>query len=188
MRISLLSLVFVSVLGIVMAQQPNGRQQYEARCSRCHGGDATGGESGPNIVSPIDARNDSDLAAFLRIGRPSSGMPAFDLPAPEMSALVAYLRILVPVSNGGPPSEIRKTVQMTDGQRLEGSVLNEGLAEMQMLTSDRRIRLLRKSADGRYRQVTSETDWSTYHGDPSGNRFTKLTQIDKSNVARLAHK
>ncbi len=188
MRMSLLSLGFVGALGMALAQAPNGRQQFEARCSRCHGGDATGGESGPNIVARIDARNDADLGAFLRIGRPSAGMPAFDLPAPEMSALVAYLRVLVPVSNGGPPAEVRKTVQMADGKTLEGRVLNEGMAEMQMLTNDRRIRLLRKTADGRYRQVTSETDWSTYHGDASGNRFTKLTQIDKSNVARLAPK
>src|SRR3981189_3547287 len=120
MRISLLSLGFIYAFGMALAQAPNGRQQYEARCSRCHGGDANGGESGPNIVSRIDARNDSDLAAFLRIRRTSSGMPAFDLPAPEMSALVAYLRVLVPVSNGGPRIEVRKTVQMTNGQKFEG--------------------------------------------------------------------
>jgi mono/diheme cytochrome c family protein len=102
MRILLLSLVFVAGLGMALAQAPNGRQQYETRCSRCHGGDATGGESGPNIVARIDARADADLAAFLRIGRPAAGMPAFDLPAPEMSALVAYLRVLVPVERWTP--------------------------------------------------------------------------------------
>jgi alcohol dehydrogenase (cytochrome c) len=188
MRTLLLSLAFLSALEMALAQTPNGRQQFESRCSRCHGGDATGGETGPNIVSQIGARTDADLAALLRTGRPSSGMPAFDLPAQEMSDLTAYLRTLVPVSNGAPPAEVRKTVETTDGQRLEGRVLSEGMAELQMLTGDRRIRLLRKTADGRYRQVTSQTDWSTYHGDPSGNRFTKLTQINKGNVARLAPK
>ena len=34
--------------------------------------------------------------------------------------------------------------------------------------------------------VTSQTDWPTYNGDPGGNRYTKLTQIDKTNVAHLA--
>ena len=36
------------------------------------------------------------------------------------------------------------------------------------------------------REVTSETAWPTYNGTPGGNRHTPLTQIDKSNVARLA--
>ena len=34
--------------------------------------------------------------------------------------------------------------------------------------------------------MTSETDWPTYNGDPGGNRYTTLTQIDKTDVARLA--
>ena len=44
--------------------------------------------------------------------------------------------------------------------------------------------MLRKAGD-RYRVVTSQTDWPSYNGDPSGNRYTKLTQINKSNVARM---
>src|SRR5579871_2616969 len=188
MRTSLLFLGLVLTFQTAFAQAPNGRQQFESRCSRCHGGDATGGETGPNIIQQIDARTDADLAAFLRTGRPSGGMPAFDLPAQEMTALVGYLRTLVPFSNGAPAPEARKTVQTTDGQRLEGRVLNEGMSELQMVTADRRIHLLRKTADGRYRPVTTQTDWPTYHCDLTGNRFTKLTQIDKSNVARLAPK
>src|ERR1019366_5721044 len=170
MQTLLLSLAFVFTLGMAWAQAPAGRQQFESRCSRCHGGDATGGETGPNIVAQIGARSDADLAAFLRTGRPSSGMPAFDLLPQDMSALVAYLRVLA--SNVVAPLEVRKTVQLVDGQKLEGRVLNEGMSDLQMLAGDRRIRLLRKAADGRYREVTSQTDWSTYHGDSSGNRFT----------------
>ena len=34
--------------------------------------------------------------------------------------------------------------------------------------------------------VTSEADWPTYNGETGGNRYTTLTQIDKTNVARLA--
>ena len=47
--------------------------------------------------------------------------------------------------------------------------------------------LLRPSGD-RFRTVTSETDWPTYHGDESGNRYSKLSQINTSNVQRLAPK
>ena len=76
-------------------------------------------------------------------------------------------------------------MQTTDGQTVTGQVLNEGITDLQLRIDDKRVLLLRKAGD-RYRVVTSQTDWPTYHGDPSGNRYTKLTQIDKSNVARLA--
>jgi alcohol dehydrogenase (cytochrome c) len=75
-----------------------------------------------------------------------------------------------------------------DGQTLEGRVLNEGMNDLQLLTADQHVHLLRKTDNDRYRPVTSQRDWPTYHGDPSGNRYTSLTQIDKSNVARLAPK
>ncbi len=65
------------------------------------------------------------------------------------------------------------------------------MTDLQLRTDDqgaKKIRLLRKADGNRYRLVTSQTDWPTYHGDPSGNRYSKLTQIDKSNVGRLAPK
>jgi alcohol dehydrogenase (cytochrome c) len=174
------------VSGLAAAQTPDpGRVAYESRCARCHGGDATGGETGPNIVTQVGARNDTDLAAFLRAGKPASGMPAFDLPNPEMTTLVAYLRSLIPISRTAPPTVVRRTVPTTDGKTLEGQVLSEGMADLQLRTDDGRVRLLRKAGD-LYKLVTSQTDWPTYHGDPSGNRYTKLTQIDKTNVPRLA--
>ena len=41
-------------------------------------------------------------------------------------------------------------------------------------------------AGDRVRVVTSQTDWPSYDGHTSGNRYTPLLQIDKTNVARLA--
>ena len=32
------------------------------------------------------------------------------------------------------------------------------------------------------------SDWPGYNGDPGGNRYTTLAQINKANVARLAPK
>jgi alcohol dehydrogenase (cytochrome c) len=80
----------------------------------------------------------------------------------------------------------RRSVQTTDGQTLQGQVLAEGMTDLQLRTDDKKVRLLRKADGNRYRVVTSQTDWPTYNGDPSGNRYSKLTQIDKSNVGRLA--
>jgi len=85
-----------------------------------------------------------------------------------------------------PPVVVRKTVQTTDGKTLEGRVLNGGMSDLQLRTDDQVVHLLRKTTGDRYRTVTSQRDWPTYHGDPGGNRYSTLTQIDKGNVARLA--
>src|SRR5579871_6449801 len=187
MRTVFLPICCFLALGVALAQNPNaGRSAYDTRCARCHGGNAGGGESGPSIVAQVAARTDAELAAFLRQGRPANGMPAFDLPAAEMAGLVAFLRTLAtPSPNNAPPAPIRMTVETTAGLTLAGQVLNQGMSELQLRADDKKIHLLRKSGD-RYREVTSQSDWPTYHGDPSGNRYSKLTQIDKSNVARLA--
>jgi alcohol dehydrogenase (cytochrome c) len=195
MRTLLLSLTTLAAVGLAQAPVTSvnpsvnpGRAAFETRCARCHGGDATGGESGPSIVSQVGARSDTDLAAFLRQGRPQNGMPAFDLPAQEMTALIAHLRTLLPISRNQAQTTVRKRVQTTDGQSIEGVLLAEGMTDLALRTDDRRIRLLRKAPGNRYRVVTSQSDWPTYHGDPSGNRYSKLTQIDRTNVARVAPK
>ena len=164
-----------------------GRRQFESRCSRCHGADATGGESGPGIVTQIAARSDTQLAGFIRQGSPAKGMPAFTLSDEEMSQLVPFLRSLAPISRNAPPTIARRTIQTTNGKTIEGQALSEGMGELQLRTDDKQIHLLRKAGD-RYREVTSQTDWTTYNGDVSGNRYSKLTQIDKANVAHLAPK
>src|ERR1700688_4331724 len=142
-------LLFLAIFSVTLtsAQAPNpGRQQYESRCSRCHGADATGGESGPNIVPQIGALTDADLSSFLRTGRPASGMPAFDLPAPDMGALVGYMRTLIPTARNQPPTIVRKRITTTGGTSIEGRVLNEGMNELQVQSDDKRIHLLRKGA------------------------------------------
>jgi alcohol dehydrogenase (cytochrome c) len=80
----------------------------------------------------------------------------------------------------------RRTVQTTDGKTIVGLVLGEGMADLQLRSDDQRIHLLRKAENGRYRTVTSQRDWTTYHGDVGGNRYSTLTQITKSNVTSLA--
>jgi len=164
MRILCLSLSFAFALSVVHAQSPDaGRRQFESRCARCHGGDATGGESGPAIVTQIAARSDAQLAAFIREGSPAKGMPAFTastLPDNEMKELVPFLRSLAPMSRNAPATVVRRKVQTTDGKTIEGQVLSEGMLDLQLRTGDKELRLLRKTGD-RYRVVTSQTDWTT---------------------------
>jgi alcohol dehydrogenase (cytochrome c) len=159
-----------------------GRRLYESTCSRCHGGDGNGGELGPGIVTRLAARDDAGLTALVRDGLPAAGMPGFPIPDPEMRELVAFLRTLRPPRSAAPE---RVTVETTDGRTLQGLALNRTSVDLQLLSDDQRIHLLRK-ADTRYRPVTSQVDWPTYNGQVGGNRYSTLDQIDKSNVARLA--
>ena len=101
-------------------------------------------------------------------------------------AAAAAMLAQAPDARIAPPVVVRKTVQTTDGKTLEGRVLNGGMSDLQLRTDDQVVHLLRKTTGDRYRTVTSQRDWPTYHGDPGGNRYTTLTQIDKGNVARLA--
>src|SRR5271156_5237792 len=155
MRILSLSLVLVcaALLLVCDASAQNtdaGRRQFESRCARCHGADATGGESGPGIVTQIAARSEADLAAFIREGRPARGMPAFALTDQEMKDLTPYLRSLAPITRNPPPAVVRRTVRTTDGQTIEGQVMSEGMLDLQLRIGEKQLRLLRKVGD-RYR-------------------------------------
>jgi alcohol dehydrogenase (cytochrome c) len=92
-----------------------------------------------------------------------------------------------PIPRTAPPTVAHKTIQTTSGQTVEGQVLSEGISDLALRTADKRVVLLRKQGE-RYRQVTSQADWPTYHGNPGANRYSTLTQIDRGNVARLAPK
>ena len=92
----------------------------------------------------------------------------------------------IPRNQAQPETE--RTVTTTDGQTIRGTVVNEGSTDLQLRESNGKIRLLRKADGGKYRLVTSQTDWPSYNGAPGGNRYSTLTQISKSNVAKLAPK
>src|SRR5262249_1929683 len=155
--------------------------------SACHGGDAMGGELAPPILFRLQNRTDLELAALLQNGIPSRGMPAFTLKPGEMNELISYLRSLRAQRRGFRMAPVRKKVQLTDGQTLEGLVLGESSLDLDLRTDDERVHLLR-NMDGRYRPVTSQTDWPTYNGQPGGNRYTTTAQVPPENASRLVPK
>jgi alcohol dehydrogenase (cytochrome c) len=175
--------LFLYAIGSADAQSPEaGRNHYASFCARCHGSDGNGGELGPAIVNWLAARTDADLTTLVREGRPDKGMPGFPLADPDMRALISFVRTLRPL-RGAP--RVRTKIELTDGRVLEGVALNQTSVDLQLLSDDHRIHLLRKSAD-KYRAVTSEVDWPTYHGQPGGNRYSTVDQINAGNVSRLA--
>ena len=154
-----------------------GRKAFESRCARCHGADGNGGEMGPTIVERLTARDDQSLRDLIRAGLPARGMPPAEVPDGEMADLLKFLRSI----ERRPEAKkiVRTTATTTDGKALEGQLLGEGFADLQVLTDDKRVHLLRRADGSRFREVTSQSDWPTYNGDPGGNRYTKLTQINK---------
>ena len=85
-----------------------GRKHFELRCGGCHGGEGRGGERGPDIVTTRSARrrNAEQVRKLVREGLPDSGMPGFDLPDGEMTALVTFYRSLTAsASETTPPGD-----------------------------------------------------------------------------------
>ena len=158
-----------------------GRTAFESRCARCHGADGNGGEMGPPVAVRLTPLDDEQLAKTIRDGFPAKGMPPNIIEDAELGVLVKFLRTI----QRRPPPVVRMKIQTTDGRSLEGQVTGEGFADLQLRTDDKRVHLLRRAGD-RFRVVTSETNWPTYNGETGGNRYTTLTQIDKTNVAKLA--
>jgi alcohol dehydrogenase (cytochrome c) len=162
-----------------------GRKIFEARCGNCHGGDGNGGEMGPPIAQRLRGyRTREQLASLIHTGIPASGMPASPVEEPDLGTLVRFLRAIETRPGSEPPLP-RMTVETTTGKTLEGAVLGEGFDDLQLRTGDNRVHLLRR-AGGKFREVTSQSDWPEYNGDPRGNRYTTQTQITRDNVSRLA--
>src|SRR6187397_3409672 len=71
-----------------------GAPLFVAQCGFCHGRDAMGGESGPDLTRAAlvagDVRGDK-LGPLLRAGRVDKGMPAFTLSAADLGAIVAFV-------------------------------------------------------------------------------------------------
>ena len=71
-----------------------GEGRFTSQCGFCHGRDAAGGETGPDLTRSAlvaqDTRGDK-IGPLLKTGRPDRGMPSFDLTTAEVGALVAFI-------------------------------------------------------------------------------------------------
>lgn len=71
-----------------------GAALFRQDCSFCHGRDAAGGESGPDLTrSHLVTRdvNGDRIGPVIRNGRPDKGMPPFDISDQQVAALVAFV-------------------------------------------------------------------------------------------------
>ena len=71
-----------------------GQQLLSTQCGFCHGANARGGSSGPDLTRSALVQTDeggTQLGQFLRVGRPDRGMPAFDFTDAQMADLAVFL-------------------------------------------------------------------------------------------------
>jgi cytochrome c oxidase cbb3-type subunit III len=76
------------------AQIEEGKTRFAAQCGFCHGRDATGGESGPDLTRSTLVAEDvrgNKIAPMVRAGRADKGMPPFTLSDTDMKAIVAFI-------------------------------------------------------------------------------------------------
>lgn len=71
-----------------------GRALFRQDCSFCHGREAGGGETGPDLTrSDLVAKdvNGNLIGPVVRNGRPDKGMPPFDRSMEQIASLVAFI-------------------------------------------------------------------------------------------------
>ena len=85
-----------------------GRALFGVHCGFCHGSDARGATTGPNLwrstVVLMDVKGES-IGQVIREGRPEKGMPAIAMTSEQATAVVAFLHSL-PIG-GRDPSRMR---------------------------------------------------------------------------------
>ena len=99
-----------------------GQPIFASQCGFCHGRDAMGGESGPDLTrAPLvaeDVRGDK-IGPAVRVGRVDKGMPAFQLGDADLAAVVAFIH-----------DQKSRAASLTGGRRgVDVSDLQTGSAE-----------------------------------------------------------
>ena len=94
-----------------------GDALFHQNCAFCHGRDAQGGESGPDLTQSkmvLADKSGEQTANVVRNGRPETKMPGFNLSRPELESLVAFIRFRVKAAAEHPGG--RRGVSVADLQ------------------------------------------------------------------------
>jgi len=72
----------------------SGASLFQQNCAFCHGKDASGGESGPDLTRSKLVKDDRDgdkIGPVVRNGRPEKGMPPFNFSDSQIAGLTAFI-------------------------------------------------------------------------------------------------
>lgn len=80
--------------GAPAEQVQKGQSLFATQCAFCHGRDAAGGETGPDLTSSELVGKDvngNEISPVVRSGRIDKGMPPFNLSDADLAAVVAFI-------------------------------------------------------------------------------------------------
>src|ERR1700676_68206 len=134
-----------------------GAGLFREQCGACHGDEGRGGPGGPPLNNHIFRQGSSDWGLYRTITRgiPGTAMVGKQLPRDDVWRLVSYLKRDV-VGRGGETASGGPFLLLKPVTRED----------------------LRNAAD-------SGKDWLTYSGSYSGQRYSRLGEINRNNVGQL---
>jgi cytochrome c oxidase cbb3-type subunit 3 len=106
--------------GVTLSPQAAaGDALFQQNCAFCHGRDAMGGESGPDLTRSKLVSSDTDgskIAQVIKEGRTTGDkrMPAFQLSTSEIAGLIAFIRARIAIAEASKGS--RRGVDVSDLQ------------------------------------------------------------------------
>lgn len=107
-----------------------GEALFQAQCGFCHGRDATGGASGPDLTDSdlvAQDRAGDKLGPVIRNGRPERGMPGFPLSPPDLTAVIDYIHARKAAVDKNPGRRRRVTIaDLSTGTAEAGRAYFEG--------------------------------------------------------------
>lgn len=95
----------------------SGDGLFQQNCAFCHGRDAMGGETGPDLTQSklvLGDKTGEKIAGVIREGRPDAKMPAFNFSSEQIASLVAFLHARIQAAAAHPGG--RRGVSIADLQ------------------------------------------------------------------------
>lgn len=100
-----------------------GGELFGQNCAFCHGRDAMGGETGPDLTRAklvLTDKGGDKISEVVRDGRPQKGMPSFNFSSDELASLVAFIHSQV--AKAGAQNGRRRGVDVADLQTGNGEL------------------------------------------------------------------
>lgn len=182
----------------------NGHKLFSQNCAFCHGANAKGGETGPDLLRSVivlDDDNGEKIGQVVLNGRPDKGMPKFSMRQDQISSIAAFLhdRIRAAALRGtyqilnivaGDPKAGEAYFSGAGGctscHSVSGDLAHIG-SKYDAVTIQQKIVMPREGRGYRARSTAPETAPRTVTVSlPSGETFSgKLEQIDDFTVALI---
>jgi len=172
-----------------------GQAAFGPSCARCHGANLAGGEFGPTLTGPAFAdhwrgQTGGDLLTYIQTRMPPGG--AGTLQPDTYADLAAYILKANGAKPGAsaPPSPAPSPEAQGGARRArtgsESTRAQPKDAEAQRIFAARKAKLdAIKPVTGAMLAEPPDADWLMWRRTYGVSGFSKLKQIDRSNVARL---